>query len=233
MITLPGLDNSLPGLQVTSRGYYIPTAEILSFLLVILAVSRLQYELFNFCVGGNIYYAQQRIITCLIATTACGSGHHFMCAIIQAQLLENDKIYPFVEFLHKIFSHHVLFGGWYALVLYTTWSEGSYILQLQDMKKKRQAHSPENCSPLITIFAVWVLPVLMGVFFNTVAPPTHTQYLLAMFNIAICTITCVLYVNQPSSLRVFLTKLLPKMTVLVFFEKSVIVSALLYAFAII
>ena len=223
VIALPGFDKTSPALQVTDSGRYIPITELFSFLLA-LVVSICQYELFKRCVGGNVSRVQERIATCLIAATACGSGQHFVCATIQVQLLENDKVFPFVEFLHEIFSHHVLFGGWYALVLYTTWSEGSYILQLHDTKEKRQVHSS---SPLITLFTVWVLPVLMGVFCNVVAPPTHTQYLLAMFNIAIGTILCVLYVIQPSSLRLFLTNLLPRMTVLVFFIKSAIVSVLL------
>ena len=223
LISLPGLDSISPVLQVVEDGYSIPITELLVFLLV-LVVSFYQLELFKSCVGENISRVQERTVTCLAAATACGSGQHFICVTLQTQLLESDKIYSFVEFLHKIWSHQVLFGGWYALVLYTTWSEGSYILRLQDKKEERQ----QAAHPIITFFTAWVLPVLMGVFFNRVTPPTHTQYLLAMFNVAIGTVTCLLYMIQPSSLQRFISKLLPKMTVLVFFVKCVIVNVLFH-----
>lgn len=114
VITLPGFDKTSPVLQVTDSGHYIPITELVSFL-VVLVVSIYQRELFKSCVGENISRIQELTVTCFVAVKACGSGQHFICATVQLQLLENDKIYRFVEFLHKILSHHVLFGGWYAV----------------------------------------------------------------------------------------------------------------------
>ena len=96
------------------------------------------------------------------------------------------------------------------------------ILQLQGKKEEKQQQAGSH--PLVTLSIGWVLPVIMGVFFNVVAPPTHTQYLLAMFNATIGAITCILYMYQTSSLRHFLTIILSQMTVLSFFIKSSMVS---------
>lgn len=219
IIALPGYDKSSPLILITS-GQALPLTELLSLLIFAVHIT-LHYELFRRCCGGQLSHSQQLTVTFLIAVTACGIGSHFAWATVQSQMMEDNSIYPLVDFLHERLSHHLLFGGWFSLVLYTAWCDAGYTQQRIDNSKEPVLHYTYTVASWLVN---WALPIAMGIFFNVVAPPTYTEHVVTLFNVGVVSMVCILYWHQSRSVKNFVVDSLSQMTIISFFTKSALVS---------